>query len=128
MDATTRQRVVEPTNGEYTIMKVGITFDERRGTVYALGKYNFYTREVPVDDAVAKQLSVVADLAEASQRILSSLYNSYGKFVLPEDLEKLSCLVAELQTPEAKSAKPPKQKASGLDSSQPLQRSFVKTE
>ena len=90
-------------------MKVGITFDERRGTVYALGKYNFYTREVPVDDAVAKQLSVVADLAEASQRILSSLYNSYGKFVLPEDLEKLSCLVAELQTPEAKSAKPPKQ-------------------
>jgi len=90
-------------------MKVGITFDDRRGTVYALGRYDFYTREVPVDDGVARTLSVVSELGETVQRILSSLYNSYGKFLNPEDMEKLECLVAALRTPEVESAKPPKQ-------------------
>lgn len=93
-------------------MKIGITVDEVHATAYSVGKYDFYTREVVVEDDLAKFLQGVAELTQVGQRVMSSLYNSYGKFVLPEDLEKLSCLIAALQTPVQQSEKQPKPKDS----------------
>ena len=94
--------------------KVGVTVDEVRGTRYTLGRYDFYTRQFDLDDGLAMQVQLVEDAAALAQRVLSSLYNSNGRFLNPEDLEAFKCAVAKLvpATPDQQSANQPKQKAS----------------
>lgn len=98
--------------------KVGVTVDEVRGTRYTLGRYDFYTRQFDMDDDLAAQVQLIEEAAALSQRILSSLYNSNGRFVTPEDKEAFKCAVEKLvpATPVQQSAKQPKQKASAVGS------------
>lgn len=90
-------------------MKVGITWDDVRVRKYILGVYDFNTRQIEVSDDIVPVLQAVQELQEAAQRVLSSIYNSNGKYVAPEDLEKLACLTvktaAESRTRAAKSEK-----------------------
>lgn len=99
-------------------MKVGVTVDEVKGTRYTIGKYDFYTRQMELDPEVAKVLAAAEDLFAISQRILSSMYNSNGKYIIPEDLENLKCAVAELapQTPAVVSVKQRKPRGLGAPS------------
>lgn len=101
-------------------MKIGITVDDVRATKYVVGKFDFYTRQVEVAPDLAAKLQSVEALYAVSQRILSSLYNSNGRFVSPEDLKEFECLniaSGEVVTPEAKSVKPLRKRASEVLSS-----------
>lgn len=102
-------------------MKIGITVDDLRGTRYEVGKYDFYTRQVEVDEDLAARLQQAVRAYAVAQRILSQLYNSNGRFTTPEDLEEIKQCVklesVERATPEVASAKQPKKQASAARSS-----------
>lgn len=108
-------------------MKIGITVDDTRTTKYTLGKYDFYTREVPIDEDLINKIQQIDELFLTSQRIMNSLYNSNGRFALPDDVEKLKCVEIGVTqdvppTAEAVSAKPRKKQASAAASSSASQK------
>lgn len=106
-------------------MKIGITVDDHRATKYEVGKYDFYTRQVDVDEALARRLQKAVTAYATAQRILSQLYNSNGRFVTPEDLEAIKCVElesVEQVTPEVESARSRKKQATAAASSNESQK------
>jgi len=83
-------------------MKIGITFDDIvRKRLYALGKYDFYTREIEVADDLVALIQNLEHLNGAVQRALESLYTTNGKHIMPSDKEILACLKVVRVEPEA---------------------------
>jgi len=113
-------------------VKVGITVDDiPSSTTYVVGKYDFYTRTIDLPDGVAEKVQLISELNTVAQRVLAAAYNSNGRFILPEDLERLGCVNVESPervTPEVASAKQRKKQASAAPSSSEWQKISNRTE
>ena len=105
-------------------MKIAITVDDVQTTKYTLGRWDFYTRQMDLDDAIVAKLQKIEELNTVAQRVLAAVYNSHGKFILPEDLKVIECLsltVTDPATLEAQSEKQRKPRGFAVPSSKESQ-------